>query len=173
MKNIRGILSGIIASAMILVGAAGMLAQNSLPAPGTGGSFQPNPGGPGPGFGGGMWNPGPPSPSNWGSPWYTGWNYSPTIVVNQPSPNFQNQGTTKVIACGYDAQGIWRVLPLLVSYQYNGVQYDVNVLNAWNPWTDSWDIGVDIPAYNTDYVLRNITYDFYAVLSTGTYYFNL
>lgn len=173
MKNIRGILSGIIASAMILVGAAGMSAQNSLPAPGTGGSFQPNPGAPGPGFGGGMWNPGPPSPSNWGSPWYTGWNYSPTIVVNQPSPNFQNQGTTKVIACGYDAQGIWRVLPLLVSYQYNGVQYDVNVLNAWNPWTDSWDIGVDIPAYNTDYVLRNITYDFYAVLSTGTYYFNL
>ena len=87
--------------------------------------------------------------------------------------NFQNQGTIKVIACGYDATGVWRVLPLVVSYQYNGVQYAVNVLNAWNPWTDQWDTDVDVPAYNTDYQLRGNTYDFYTVLSTGTFYLNL
>lgn len=95
------------------------------------------------------------------------------MVSPSVSTNFQNQGLTKVIANGYDAMGVWRVLPLLVSYQYNGVQYDVNVINAWNPWTDQWDKGVDVPAYNTDYVLRNVTYDFYAVLSFGTFYFNL
>ncbi len=177
MKNIYTIAKGMLLSLGLVTGVAGMMAQNSLPAPGSGGSFQPNTGGMGPG-GGGMgpgggfgWNPGPP-PSNWGSPWYSGWNSSPTIVVN-PSTNFQNQGTAKVIACGYDVQGVWRVVPLLVSYQYNGVQYNVNVLNAWNPWTDMWDKGVDVPAYSTDYVLRNVTYDYYAVLSTGTYYFNL
>jgi len=65
------------------------------------------------------------------------------------------------------------VLPLVVSYRYNGVQYGVNVLNAWNPWTDSWDRGVDLPAYNTTYYLRNVEYDFYTVLPTGTFYFNL
>ena len=157
------------------VGAVGLSAQNSLPMPGTGGGFHPN-GGPGPAIYHPVpvYNPGPPPPPYWGSPWYSGWNYSPTIVVS-PSvqTNFQNQGTIKVIACGYDATGVWRVLPLVVSYQYNGVQYDVNVLNAWNPWTDQWDTDVDVPAYNTDYQLRGNTYDFYTVLSTGTFYFNL
>ncbi len=90
-----------------------------------------------------------------------------------PSPVGMNSGVTKVIACGYDAQGIWRVLPLLVSYQYNGVQYNVTVLNAWDPWTDVWNQGVDEPAYNTTYYLRGQTFNFYTVLSTGTYYFNL
>ena len=78
-----------------------------------------------------------------------------------------------MIANGYDAMGVWRVLPLVVSYQYNGVQYNVNVLNAWNPWTDQWDKGVDQQAFSTDYVLRNVTYDFYVPLSFGTFYFNL
>ena len=94
---------------------------------------------------------------------------SPSVSVG----NFQNQGLTKVIANGYDAQGVWRVLPLLVSYQYNGAQYDVNVINAWNPWTDKWDRGLDLPAYNTNYILRNVTYDYYTVLPFGTFYFNL
>lgn len=155
-------------------GVFGLSAQNSLPAPGSGGGFRPS-GGFGPGFGGPgpAFNPGPPPPY-WGSPWYSGYNPSPTIVVNTPVVvNNTNQGIMKVIANGYDAMGVWRVLPLVVSYQYNGVQYDVNVLNAWNPWTDQWDKGVDVQAFNTDYVLRNMTYDFYVPLSFGTFYFNL
>lgn len=170
------ILRAIVAAACILSGALLMVAQNSLPAPGSGGSYQPNipSGGWGGGWGGGF-NPGPPPPSYWGSPWYSGWDYSPTIVVSPSitTNNFQNQGVTKVVACGYDAQGVWRVLPLVVSYQYNGIQYDVNVLNAWNPWTDHWNRNLDVPAYNTDYTLRGNNYDFYTVLPFGTFYFNL
>ena len=149
---------------------------NSLPAPGSGGSYRPSPPvGPPNGIG---WNPGPGwnngfGPAwNAGPGWNNGWYNSPTIVVNPVYQN-PNQGLEKVIACGYDAQGVWRVLPLLVSYQYNGIQYDVTVINAWNPWTDSWDRGVDMPAYNTSYYLRGVNYDFYTPLSTGTYYFNL
>ena len=164
-----------LAALAVIFGVLGMSAQNSLPAPGSGGSFTPNP----PAGGGGgpvgpIGNPGPPPPSYWGSPWYSGWGYSPTIVVSPSvSVNYQNQGTIKVIACGYDATGVWRVLPLVVSYQYVGAQYDVTVENAWNPWTDQWDTGLDVAAYNTNYVLRGNTYDFYTVLPFGTFYFNL
>lgn len=146
-------------------------AQSNNPANGIGwnpGSNAPG-GGPANGIG---WNPGPGFQGNWGSPWNNGWNNSPTIIVNQV-PTIPNQGVTKVVACGYDSEGIWRVLPLTVSFQYNGVQYDVYVLNAWNPWTDQWDRGVDVPAYNTSYYMRGQEYDFYTVLPTGTYYFNL
>ena len=162
-------------SALLLLPA--MLSAQSAPPPGAGQ-------GPGGGFGGGMqsapppgagslppngigWNPGPASPPPvWGNPWG-----SVAPIINNPAPT--NQGTMKVIACGYDAQGVWRVLPLLVNYQYNGVQYNVTVINAWNPWTDTWNQGVDQPAYNTSYYLRGQTFNFYTVLSTGTYYFNL
>lgn len=159
--------------ALFVAGVLGMNAQNSLPAPGSGGNYNPGGGGFGGPANGIGWNPGPAAPPPaWGSPWGSGWNYPSTVVINN-SPSIPNQGVTKVIACGYDAQGIWRVLPLTVSYQYNGVQYNVNVLNAWNPWTDCWDRGVDLPAYNTSYILRGVTYDFYVVLPTGTFYFNL
>lgn len=175
--HIRRRITGLLAGLAILAGAAGLSAQNSLPAPGSGGSFQPNTGGgfgPGPAYGPG-WNPGPPPPTYWGSPWYTGWNSTPSIVVSPSvsTGNFVNQGITKVIANGYDAMGVWRVLPMVVSYQYDGAQYDVTVLNAWNPWTDQWDKGLDVQAFNTNYILRNVTYDYYAVLSFGTFYFNL
>ena len=169
-------------AAMGIFAIAGMTAQNSLPAPGSGGSFKPAPIGggnsgrpngggpgfrPGPGFGPGPgwgnngigWNPGP----GWGGP-NPGWN---------PAPSFMNQGTTNVIACGYDARGVWRTIPLYVSYTYTGFEYDVTVINAWNPWTQSWNMGVDMPAYNTSYYINGQTYDFYAPLTTGTYYFNL
>lgn len=153
-----------------------MAGQNSLPAPGAGGSFRPNTGpgyGPPAGLGpnGIGWNPGP---GNWGSPWSDGWSYNPTVVISPViNSGIADQGITKVVACGYDAQGIWRVIPLTVSYQFNGIQYVVNVLNAWNPWTDRWDRGVDVPAYNTDYWLRGQEFGYYAVLPTGTFYFNL
>lgn len=174
MKNILKRVGLIV---MMAIGVGGIAsAQNSLPAPGSGGGFQPSGGGfGGGGFGGSFAPAPPPSPSYWGSPWYQGWNYGPTVVVAPTvnNGNFTNQGTTKVIACGYDAMGVWRVLPLLVSYSWNGVQYDVYVLNAWNPWTNQWNKGVDVKAYNTDYTLRGTNYDYYVVLSFGTFYFNL
>lgn len=109
--------------------------------------------------------PGPGGPA-WGSPWG-----GPNIVINAPIS--VNQGTTTVIGCGYDSYGVWRTIPLRVAYTYNGIQYNVTVINAWNPWTDMWNRGVDAPAYNTSYYLRGNTYNFYTVLTTGTYYFNL
>lgn len=151
-------------------------AQNSAPPPGSGGAFTPN-NGPAPGMGPGpnVYNPGPPPPSNWGGPWGSGWVSSPPLIVNTPlsSPNWQNSGVTNVVACGYDAQGVWRSIPLRVAYTYNGAQYVVNVLAAWNPWTDTWNRNIDVPAFNTNYFINGTTYDFYTNLSTGTFYFNL
>ena len=175
----KGFGKAILAFLILMAASVGAMAQNSLPAPGSGGSFRPAPVGGGGGMGPGMMgpgpgmmgNPGPPPPAAWGSPWGPGWSSSPTIVVNTPS--WTNQGTTNVIACGYDNRGIWRTVPLHVAYVYNGVQYDVTVLSAYNPWTQSWNRGLSTPAYNTDYYLRGNSYDFYTVLSTGTYYFNL
>lgn len=154
---------------LFLVGFGIMAAQNSAPAPGSGGNFNPAPSN---GIG---WNPGPATPPpSWGGPWGPGWSSSPSVIINAPIiGNTMNNGVTKVVACGYDAQGIWRTLPLTVQYNWNGVQYKVTVLNAWNPWTDMWNRGVDMPAYNTSYFLNGTTFNFYTVLSTGTYYFNL
>lgn len=169
-SNIMGVVMTLLFVIFLSVSVAG---QNSLPAPGSGGRYRPNLGpsfGPPNGIG---WNPGPTYPGNWGSPWYQGWYNDPTVMSPTITTGLSDQGITKVVACGYDAQGIWRVLPLTVSYQYNGVQYIVNVLNAWNPWTDQWDRGVDTPAFNTDYYLRGVEYSYYTVLSTGTFYFNL
>ncbi len=163
-------LRSIALTAMVVLGATAIMAQNSAPAPGSGGSFNPAPSN---GIG---WNPGPPAPppSNWGGPWGPGWSSSPSIIINAPIvTNTANSGVTKVVACGYDAQGIWRTIPLTVQYVWNGVQYNVTVLNAWNPWTDMWNRGVDSPAYNTSYYLNGTNFNFYTVLSTGTYYFNL
>lgn len=171
----------------LALGALGVIAQNSMPAPGSGGSFGGRGGNsmPAPGSGGSFnpappngigWNPGPPAPSNWGAPWSPGWNsYNGPIVVNSPlsSPDWQDSGVTTVVACGYDAMGVWRTIPLHVSYAYNGIQYNVTVINAWDPWTQSWNLGVDVPAVNTSYYMRGTTFNFYVVLSTGTYYFNL
>ncbi len=164
----------VLTIASLAVGCACALAQSSLPAPG--GMA------PGGGMGGGgnsLPAPGGMAPSNtlmgpsWGSPWgpaYGGWGPGMGPVSN---PGWQNNGIMNVMACGYDAQGVWRVLPLRVSYNYNGIQYDVEVLNAWDPWTNMWNVDVDVPAVNTSYYLRGQNFNFYVVLSTGTYYFNL
>lgn len=168
---------------MVAIGMGMAFGQNSAPAPGAGGGFNPappngigwNPGGssaPAPGSGG-SFNPGPPAPGPaWGGPWGGGWQSSPSVIVNI-NPAWQNSGATNVVGVGYDAQGNWRTIPLTVAYQWNGVNYNVTVINAWNPWTDMWNRGVDQPAYSTSYFLRGTNYDFYTVLSTGTYYFNL
>ena len=145
-------------------GVGAMLAQSSAPAPGAGGAFTPN-----------MGAPGPAIPA-WGSPWGGGWSSSPSVIVNAApyGPGWSDSGTTSVVGVGYDAQGIFRTVPMTVAYTYEGAgQYDVTVLNAWNPWTDMWNRGVDSPAYNTSYFLNGNTYDFYTVLPTGTFYFNL
>lgn len=169
----------------------GAIAQNSAPAPGTGGiPMGPGPvisapgspsglgNGPAPAPGSGIYNPGtpsPPPPSNWGGPWGPGYGPSQPLILNTPlsTPNWQNSGITTVVACGYDAQGVWRTIPLRVQYTYNGAQYVVNVLAAWNPWTDCWNNDVDLPAFNTQYFINGNTYNFYTNLSTGTFYFNL
>ena len=187
-KNIKSYIRYIgVFTVALALGALGVIAQNSMPAPGSGGSFGGRGGNsmPAPGSGGSFnpappngigWNPGPPAPSNWGAPWSPGWNsYNGPIVVNSPlsSPDWQDSGVTTVVACGYDAMGVWRTIPLHVSYVYNGIQYNVTVINAWDPWTQSWNLGVDVPAVNTSYYMRGTTFNFYVVLSTGTYYFNL
>ena len=168
----KKILTLTIASLMAL----GASAQSSLPAPG--GST------PGGGMGGGMSMPAPGG-STWGGTWGggAGWGspwgpppppsnpmWTPTVIV---SPNWENDGRITVMACGYDSTGIWRNIPLRVEYSYDGLQYNVEVLNAWNPWTDTWNYGVDTDAINTSYYLHGNTYNFYVPLSTGTYYFNL
>lgn len=163
-----------LACAAIII--SGSLVASAQPAPGIPGNSLPNPGAfSNPGFRPGPSPMSPPQPpSAWGSPWWNGWNPSPT-VVNSPSVNIGNlnNGRMKVIACGYDAMGVWRVLPLYVSYRYNGINYNVNVINAWDPWTDMWNRGVDVQAFSTNYVLKGVTYDYYVVLSFGTFYFNL
>ena len=145
---------------------------NSAPAPGVGGAFTPNvPQGPGPGAGFGpnvpMWgtsnsmmNGGPWGPGSFSGPYNNGPGY--------------NYGQSKVVAVGYDAQGVWETVPMVVSWEWNGFYYDVTVQNAWNPWTQMWEGGnLDIPAFQTSYTLRGVPYSWYANLSTGTYYFNL
>lgn len=170
-----------ILTSLLLMLAMTLSAQNSLPAPGSGsapggfgggGGFGPGPGpawnggGPGPCMGG--WN------GCWGGPWGpppATYVYSPVIQIG--APGWQNSGTITVVGVGYDATGVWRNLPLRVQYSYNGIQYNAEVLNAWDPWTQSWDYGVDVQAVNTSYYLRGHTYNFYVVLSFGTFYFNL
>lgn len=146
-------------------------------APGsTAGLGQPTPPPPGPDNGpypapnSNVYNPGSPVPQ----PMLINGPLSP-IVVSAPlsTPNWQNQGTITVIACGYDAQSVWRTIPLRVSYDYNGGQYNVTVDSAWDPWTDDWNYGIDVPAFSTYYFLNGNYYNYYVNLSTGTFYFNL
>lgn len=162
----------------IIAATAGLIYPQSAPAPGRTISY-------------GMpigWNPGPgfhhssaPAPGNTiYSPGYTygyGWGGN-SLMWGAPSnvvwnPDWQNSGEANVMACGYDDQGVWRVIPMTVSYQFNGALYNVTVENAWDPWTESWNDDIDMPAYNTTYYINGNTYHFYAPLTTGTYYFNL
>lgn len=121
-------------------------------------------------------NPRPPRkpplfPQNYfqGPPWNPGW-----CPVNEyPGAEDVNQGNITVIGCGFDAMGVWQTVPMKVTYNYNGIRYDVVVNSAWNPWSKFWERGVDVPAVNTDWTMRGVTYKFYVVLSTGTFYFNL
>ena len=110
-------------------------------------------------------NPGQaPPPPGWGMSGY---------LNSLANSDWQNQGYVNVMATGYDSQGVMKQIPLYVSYTFNGVNYNVTVLNAWNPYTYTWDSDVDQPAYETSYFINGFTYNYYTVLSTGTFYFNL
>lgn len=171
---------GLVALAM-LAGTGAGFSQMPIGGPGGPGPVISAPGsqeGPGPVLnppGSDVYNPGPDvaPPPPLASPYPPG---PLAPMVTGPalsSPDWQNAGTITVIACGTDAQGVWRTIPLRVSYTNNGAQYNVTVDSAWNPWTDSWDFGVDVPAFNTYYFLNGRYYNFYVNLSTGTFYFNL
>lgn len=159
--------------AALTLAATSVFAQNSAPAPGSGGAFTPNtsygPGYQGAGFGPGvpMWGSSP-SMMN-GGPWGPG-AFSGPYYNNGPG---YNQGIMRLVAVGYDAQGVWETVPIVVSYDWNGFYYDVTVVNAFNPWTRMWEGQMSIPAFQTQYTLRGVPYSFYVNLSTGTYYFNL
>lgn len=117
----------------------------------------------------GSLTPPPPAPApnvapEWGAPG--------TLTV-PPSQQWMNQGTMKVMATGYDTESVLVQIPLVVSYSFNGVNYDVTVLNVWNPYTQTWTVGVDEPAFRTSYYFNGFNYNFYAPLAIGTFYFNL
>ena len=106
----------------------------------------------------------PPPPPGWGAPGY---------LTTPPAEDWMNQGNLNVMATGYDSESVLVQIPLYVSYSFNGVQYDVTVLNSWNPYTQMWNTGVDTPAFHTSYYFNGFNYNYYVVLPTGTYYFNL
>lgn len=163
----KGIFLTIVLS--IGLGTGLMSAQAPLPPPGQ----VPPPGQmPPPG----MNNPGtippPPPPGPAQTPPPPGWG-GPGYLATPPAGEWMNEGTLNVMATGYDSESVLVQIPLCVSYSFNGVNYDVTVLNSWNPYTQTWNIGVDSPAYNTTYYFNGFNYNFYTVLPSGTYYFNL
>ncbi len=155
-------------------------AQNSAPAPGTGGKFTPNapinlgsnPGIVTPPPGSGL----APNVPMWGTsnsmmnggPWGPGAFSGP---YNNNGPGF-DYGQSRVIGVGYDVQDVWETVPMVINWHWNGFYYDVVVQSAWNPWTQMWESNLNVPAFQTDYTLRGVPYSFYVNLSTGTYYFN-
>ena len=112
----------------------------------------------------------PPPPPPPQSPWASG---VPGFLTNPPSADWMNSGNLNVMATGYDVQGVIRQIPLQVSYNWNGVNYNVTVINAWNPYSQMWNTGLDIPANSTSYYFNGFTYNYYAALPIGTFYFNL
>lgn len=152
-------------------GASFQPAGNSAPAPGSGGAFTPTPA-QGPGWSGAGFGPNVPMWGTSGSMMQGGaWGPGAFSGPYYSGPGF-DVGNSKVVAVGYDAQGVWETVPMMIHWKWNGFYYDITVVNAWNPWTQVWEYNLGIPAYQTEYQLRGITYTYYANLSTGTYYFN-
>lgn len=153
----------------VMVAGTGLTSAQMPPPPGDQDTFGPPPTTPGM-FGApspGPETPPPPAPApppGWGAP---------GMLMNPPTADWMNQGTMNVMSTGYDSEGVMKQIPLFISYTFNGVNYNITVLNAWNPYTENWNIGVDIPAYSTSYYINGFTYNYYAVLPIGTFYFNL
>lgn len=106
----------------------------------------------------------PPPPPGWGSP---------GCLVTPPTADWMNQGYMNVMATGYDTESVLVQIPLYISYNFNGVNYNVTVINSWSPLTQTWNLNVDTPANQTDYYFNGFTYNYYVVLPSGTFYFNL
>ena len=106
----------------------------------------------------------PPPPPGWGAPGF---------LATPPTADWMNEGTINVMATGYDTESVLVQIPLYVAYSFNGVNYNVTVLNSWNPFTQNWTMGVDIPANQTSYYFNGFNYNYYVNLPTGTFYFNL
>ena len=109
---------GMAIGAMIL-GAVPAMAQNSFPAPGSGGGYNPAPPQnslPAPGAGGGFrpapGGPGMMAPPPAGNPGWGGYGPSVGLNISFGSPVAQDQGYETVMACGYDAH---RKLSLLIN----------------------------------------------------------
>lgn len=168
------------ALSIFLIGVSCMLAQPTPPPPQfPGGPMQQVPGTPPPDPGPAapvpqqpmgappVQTPPPPMPNTppgWGAPGYLS---NPALT-----PDF-NQGTLNVMATGYDTESVLVQIPLVVSYSFNGATYNVTVLNSWNPYTQTWNIGVDTPAFSTDYYFNGFNYNYTVSLPSGTFYFNL
>ena len=156
----------LIASAFIVLGLSSIFAQAPLPPP-PGQNPPPPPMGapvaPSPA------NPIPPAPNPQTPP---GWG-APGALTYPPAPGWMNQGTLNVMATGYDSESVLVQIPLVVSYSFNGVNYNVTVLNSWNPYSQTWNIGVDAPAYQGSNSFNGFTYNYLVTLPSGTYYFNL
>ena len=108
--------------------------------------------------------PPPNTPPGWGAP---------GMLVNPPSSDWMNSGTMNVMATGYDTESVLVQIPLVVSYSFNGVNYNITVLNSWSPLTQTWNLGVDVPANQTSYYFNGFNYNYVAYLPSGTFYFNL
>lgn len=112
--------------------------------------------------------PGPPAPPSAPDGWAT-----PGYLATPPSGDWMNQGTINVMATGYDNESVLVQIPLVVSYSFNGAYYNVTVLNAWSPFTQTWIMGVDVPASSTSFYFNGFNYNYTVSLPSGTYYFNL
>ena len=162
-KKNRLQLIAFILMSLIFLGAGNILAQAPLPPPPpsqlppppmpNGQVPPPPPGG-----------PQTPPPPGWGAP---------GCLTNPPSADWMNQGYLNVMATGYDSESVLVQIPLYVSYTFNGVNYNVMVVNSWNPYSQMWNTNVDIPANQTDYFFNGFNYNYYVVLPSGTFYFNL
>lgn len=141
-----------------LVLVSGCMVMNAQGPPPPPGSIPPPPDTPAP--------PPPPAPAP------PGWGMQ-GFLSTPPSSDWMNSGTVNVMATGYDNESVLVQIPLVVSYSFNGATYDVTVLNAWSPFTQTWNLGVDVPASPTDYFFNGFTYNFTATLPSGVYYFNL
>lgn len=164
---------GFIAVSATLILGSGMISAQPIPVP--------PPGGPGPNPPG-LISPSAPTPPPLGQPPMgtppappntpPGWG-APGYLVTPPSDDWMNSGTLNVMATGYDTESVLVQIPLVVSYSYNGAFYNVTVLNAWSPFTQTWNIGVDVPASQTSFYFNGFNYNYTVSLPSGTYYFNL
>lgn len=163
-RILKLIKAAVLCGAVLLTGISSSFAQPGPPPPGL--NPPPPVGAPAPPSG-----PATPPPPGPPAPPPPGWGY-PGYLNAPPAAGF-NEGTINVMATGYDTESVLVQIPLVVTYQFNGVTYNVTVNNSWNPYTQTWNVGVDTPAFQTSYYFNGFNYNYYTNLPSGTFYFNL